>query len=476
MQPGQDETPRKEVKRSHGQKMKGKCKWFDVSKGFGFLLPEDEGPDVFVHQSEIQATRARALFEGQEVEFIYATDGDKIRAKEVTSPGGIKVQTHGSLLDPAFAKRLKADPSIKLGIAKWFDTKKGYGFLVPVEGGDDLFVHQSEIKSIGFRALTEGQDLEFKVKVETTQDGKELKKAKEVTGPGGLPLQPPGGGGLIPTPFGYPGFNMQPNLPSPLISSTPFSSSALASSTSSTGGLLSPGGGPRPKTGTVKWYDSSKNYGFIIPSDGGQEVFVHHSNIRGFGGYRSLLPGQPVEFTAEIKDGHPRALTVTGPNGTPIMPPTPTLAPYGGSSSILGSSGYQVPFDNFGKRKAVSSTPSYKTPRTDNPIVGGGGGGGGSILGSGGGGFGGGGGGGGGGGFPDLSLYSTQTFTSPAGGGGGGGGGGSDFNSYVSYGSSQGGGYGSSSQGYGNSQFNQSSQSNPYAAQLYGGGRLFGQY
>ncbi len=48
------------------------------------------------------------------------------------------------------------------------------------------------------------------------------------------------------------------------------------------------------QTGTVKWFNATKGYGFITP-DGGRDVFVHYSGIRGTG-YRSLEEGQRVEF------------------------------------------------------------------------------------------------------------------------------------------------------------------------------------
>ena len=56
-------------------------------------------------------------------------------------------------------------------------------------------------------------------------------------------------------------------------------------------------------TGTVKWFNESKGYGFIVPDDGGQELFVHHSNIVAEG-YRSLDEGQKVEYeTGQGKKG-----------------------------------------------------------------------------------------------------------------------------------------------------------------------------
>jgi CspA family cold shock protein len=52
----------------------------------------------------------------------------------------------------------------------------------------------------------------------------------------------------------------------------------------------------RMSTGTVKWFDAEKGFGFITPDDGSKDLFVHHSEIQAGGGYATLKDGQKVEF------------------------------------------------------------------------------------------------------------------------------------------------------------------------------------
>ena len=64
------------------------------------------------------------------------------------------------------------------------------------------------------------------------------------------------------------------------------------------------------KTGTVKWFDSKKGYGFITPSEGGKDLFVHMSGIT-MEGYKTLSDNQKVSYQVETSDRGPTATNVT---------------------------------------------------------------------------------------------------------------------------------------------------------------------
>jgi len=88
-------------------------------------------------------------------------------------------------INTPFSIRCFSD-SITSGTVKWFDVKKGFGFIIPDDGTDDVFVHQTAIHAEGFRSLAEGEPVEFTT-MEDPSNGKI--KAQNVTGPMGAYVQ-----------------------------------------------------------------------------------------------------------------------------------------------------------------------------------------------------------------------------------------------------------------------------------------------
>lgn len=75
-----------------GSRLKGTVKWFNDTKGFGFISPEDGGEDLFVHQSSIKSDGYRTLAEGESVEYVVSEGDDgRTKAVDVTGPDGSSV-------------------------------------------------------------------------------------------------------------------------------------------------------------------------------------------------------------------------------------------------------------------------------------------------------------------------------------------------------------------------------------------------
>ena len=92
-------------------------------------------------------------------------------------------------------------------------------------------------------------------------------------------------------------------------------------------------------TGKVKWFNSTKGFGFITPDDGSEDIFVHQTSIKAEG-FRSLDEGEAVEYTIETSaEGRTKALNVTGPGGS-FVKGAARRDSYGGGRGGYGGGGF----------------------------------------------------------------------------------------------------------------------------------------
>jgi CspA family cold shock protein len=175
---------------------------------------------------------------------------------------------------------------------KWFSPKKGFGFVTPPTGGKDVFLHVSVVSNAGHDSLPDGTTIECIIG--PGQKGDEIKQILSVdTSTAQERPRSFGGdeGGFRPRRNSYGddghdgGFRPRRNnfgdrdgggfrerAPRP-----------------------APSGPASEMTGTVKWYNSEKGFGFVQPDNGNRDVFVHMSTLRR-SGLQNLDEGQPVRM------------------------------------------------------------------------------------------------------------------------------------------------------------------------------------
>jgi CspA family cold shock protein len=147
----------------------GTVKWFNTAKGFGFIQPDDGGSDVFVHISAVEQAGLRGLNEGDLVNFELEQDrrSGKLSAGQlvVTGQGAAPPRSGGGGFGGGGGGgggRPAGDPAgTGAGTVKWFNPTKGFGFIQPDDGGQDVFVHISAVEQAGLRGLNEGQQVAY---------------------------------------------------------------------------------------------------------------------------------------------------------------------------------------------------------------------------------------------------------------------------------------------------------------------------
>ena len=149
----------------------GRVKWFDATRGFGFLVSDEIDGDVLIHFSVLREHNRRSVPEGATISCIpvqleRGLQAKKIISIDLTSALPQVPRSSISAADRADRKALAdAAGEYELVEVKWFNRVRGYGFLVRPEatGGEDVFVHMETIRESNFNELEPGQRLEARI-------------------------------------------------------------------------------------------------------------------------------------------------------------------------------------------------------------------------------------------------------------------------------------------------------------------------
>ena len=142
----------------HQEKVTGRVKWFNATKGFGFVVTDEVGPDILLHANVLRNFGQGTVTEGAIIEIFTQETPRGIQATEVlsiTPPANVPVTEGMRTID--FGDSATIDAPLEPARIKWFDKLRGFGFANVFGYPEDIFVHMETVRQSGFSDLQSGE-------------------------------------------------------------------------------------------------------------------------------------------------------------------------------------------------------------------------------------------------------------------------------------------------------------------------------
>lgn len=134
----------------------GFIKWFDVSKGYGFIVPDSGEADVLLHVTCLRRDGYQTAYEGARIVVEALQRSKGLQAFRVVSMDE-STAVHPSQLPPRTHVSVTPTSGLERAWVKWFNRLRGFGFLTRGEGTPDIFVHMETLRRYGLTELRPGQ-------------------------------------------------------------------------------------------------------------------------------------------------------------------------------------------------------------------------------------------------------------------------------------------------------------------------------
>lgn len=156
----------------------GQVKWFDPTKGFGFVISEEGGPDILLHANVLRNFGQGSVVDGSAITIVVQDTQRGLQATEVLAITPPESEDSLPLRDMVeFTPEDIANKPIEPARVKWFDKAKGFGFANIFGNNDDVFVHVEVLRRSGLSDLQSGEAIGLRM-----VDGERGRMAIEVIG------------------------------------------------------------------------------------------------------------------------------------------------------------------------------------------------------------------------------------------------------------------------------------------------------